>query len=227
MTAQEKANSPLLYEGAVVSDSSFGLNVSVGQWSTVRNSVLGDQVSIQRFNAIDSCEIGNFTYTGRYTTILHAKIGSFSSISWGISIGGADHDLKKVTTHDFLYNPMKGLLPEGYIVKEHFKDDCIVGNDVWIGANASILRGVTIGDGAVIGAGSVVTRDVEPYSVVVGSPAKTIKKRFKDDVIERLLKVKWWDFPTGAIRNHFDLFNNSPERTIEELEAIRAEINKR
>lgn len=226
MTAQEKANSPRLYEGAVVSDSSFGLNVSVGQWSTVRNSILGDQVNIQRFNAIDSCEIGSFTYTGRYTTILHSKIGSFSSISWGVSIGGADHDLKKVTTHDFLYNPAKGLLPEGYIPEEHYKDDCNVGNDVWIGANASVLRGVTIGDGAVIGAGSVVTRDIEPYSVVVGSPAKVIKKRFKDDVIARLLKVEWWDFPIGIIRDHFDLFDDNPEITIEKLEAIRAGINK-
>lgn len=226
MTAQEKANSPLLYEGAVVSDSSFGRNVSVGQWSTVRNSILGDQVNIQRFNAIDSCEIGSFTYTGRCTTILHSKIGSFSSISWGISIGGADHDLKKVTTHDFLYNPMKGLLPEGYVPEEHYKDDCTVGNDVWIGANASILRGLTIGDGAVIGAGSVVTHDVEPYSVVVGSPAKVIKKRFKDDVIERLLKVEWWNFPIDAIRENFDLFNENPEKIIEELEAIRSELNK-
>ena len=213
---------PLMYEGAVTTNSSFGEGCSIGQWSTVRNSSFANNVNIQRFNAVDSCSIGKYTYTGRYTTLLHCDIGAFSSISWGVSIGGANHDFTKMTTHDFLYNPQKGFLPEDYSPENHFKEPCCIGNDVWIGANVSIMRDVIVGDGAVIGAGSVVTKSVEPYSIVVGSPARIIKRRFDDSLIERLLKLQWWNFSDEIIQENFDLFDASPQLVIDQLEKIKS-----
>ncbi|MDE6773391.1 MAG: CatB-related O-acetyltransferase, partial [Treponemataceae bacterium] len=79
------------------------------------------------------------------------------------------------------------------------KGDTVVGNDVWIGQNVTIMPGIRIGDGAIIGARAVVTKDVPPYTIVGGVPAKPIRKRFSDDVIEKLLKLKWWDLPPEKI----------------------------
>ena len=82
------------------------------------------------------------------------------------------------------------------------KGDIVIGNDVWIGYEAVILAGVTIGDGAVIGARAVVTKDIPPYTIVVGVPAKPIRKRFSQETIDLLLKIKWWNWPEERIRQH-------------------------
>jgi virginiamycin A acetyltransferase len=80
--------------------------------------------------------------------------------------------------------------------------DTVIGNDVWIGREAMVLPGVTIGDGAVIGARSVVTRDVEPYQIVAGNPARTVRQRFSDDEVAELLRIRWWDWPIEHITEH-------------------------
>lgn len=82
------------------------------------------------------------------------------------------------------------------------KGDIVIGNDVWIGYEAVILAGVTIGDGAVIGARAVVTKDIPPYTIVGGVPAKPIRKRFSQETIDLLLKIKWWNWPEERIRQH-------------------------
>ena len=88
------------------------------------------------------------------------------------------------------------------------KGDTIIGNDVWIGQNAVILAGVKLGDGVIIGAESVVGSNIEPYSIAVGNPAKVIKKRFDDELIELLLKLKWWDLPIEKINELIPLLHN-------------------
>lgn len=124
-------------------------------------------------------------------------IGKFCSIASKTKfiMGPANHRISSVTTYPF--NVFGGLwnknTPE-HLSQLPFKRDIVIGNDVWIGKESVIMPGVKIGDGAIIGAYSVVTKDVEPYSVVGGNPAKLIKKRFDDELIEILLKVKWWDF---------------------------------
>ncbi len=122
-------------------------------------------------------------------------IGKFCAIAKGVEfvMNGANHRMDSVSTYPFnimgggweRFAPELGELP--------FKGDTVVGNDVWIGQNAVILPGVHIGDGAIIGASSVVGSDVEPYSVVAGNPAKMLHKRFDDEMIELLLHLKWWD----------------------------------
>lgn len=121
-------------------------------------------------------------------------IGKFCQIGADVEfvMNGANHQMNAVSTYPFYIfgswdqsAPSKEDLP--------FKGDTVVGNDVWIGQNSTILPGVHIGDGAIIGLNSVVTRDVPPYTIVAGNPAKTVRKRFDDELIDLLLKLKWWD----------------------------------
>lgn len=123
-------------------------------------------------------------------------IGKFCSIASGTKfiMGSANHRLGSVTTYPF--NVFGGSWQENtpdYMSQLPFKGDIVIGNDVWISRESIIMPGVKIGDGAIIAAYSVVTKDVEPYSVVGGNPARFIKKRFNDELIELLLEFKWWD----------------------------------
>ncbi len=123
-------------------------------------------------------------------------IGKFCSIASGTKfiMGPANHRLSSVTAYPF--SVFGGLWSEqapAHLSQLPFKGDTVVGNDVWIGRESVIMPGVKIGDGSIIAAYSVVTRDVEPYSVVGGNPARFIKKRFDDELIETLLRLKWWD----------------------------------
>lgn len=127
----------------------------------------------------------------------HLIIGKFCQIASGTTfiMGPANHRISSVTTYPF--NVFGGAWQEhtpDHMSQLPFKGDTIIGNDVWIGRECVIMPGVKIGDGAIIAAYSVVTKDVEAYSVVGGNPAKFIKKRFDDELISLLLKVKWWDF---------------------------------
>lgn len=113
------------------------------------------------------------------------------SLLWG----AANHRLSSVTTYPF--NVFGGAWQENtppHLKQLPFKGDTVIGNDVWIGRESVIMPGVKIGDGSIIAAYSIVTKDIEPYSVVGGNPAKFIKKRFDDELIELLLQTRWWDF---------------------------------
>jgi len=206
-----------IYKNCHVVNSELGSMATIGDNGRVGDSVLAEHVAIQRNAMVYFSEFGRYTYTGKNFTSWHCKIGAFCSISWNVSIGGANHDYSRVTTHSFLYNKDFGLLDTEPIY-DRFEDDCIIGNDVWIGCNACICRGVRVGNGAVIGAGAVVTHDVEPYTIVAGVPAKVIKKRFSDDIIEILQKCNWWDLPAEVIKSNVQLFGAVP--TVEIAEKI-------
>ena len=151
--------------------------------------------------------IGRFTYGeplvlewGEGKTL---KIGSFCSISANVTILlGGNHRGDWITTF-----PFNVIFEEFRYIEGHpsSNGDVIIGNDVWIGLNALILSGVTIGDGAIIAANSVVTKDVEPYVIVGGNPAKKIKNRFDDKTIEDLLRIRWWDWDLEKIKNTIPL----------------------
>lgn len=149
-------------------------------------------------------EIGDYTYG---IPIIHAfnwpakvKIGKFCSIAGGVEIYLDNyHRTDWISTYPFMANED---FPESANITGHpyGKGDVIIGNDVWIGNNALILSGVTIGDGAVIGSKAVVTKSVEPYSIVVGNPGRVVRYRFSPEKIERLIEIKWWDWPIEKIR---------------------------
>ena len=144
-------------------------------------------------------------------------IGKFCQIGAGVEfiMNGANHFMKGLTTYPFniFSRDLQKFTPS--LDKMPIKGDTIIGNDVWIGQNVTILPGVHIGDGAIIGANSVVGSDIPPYTIAVGNPCRVIKKRFDDKTIEKLLNLKWWDYPIETIEQNIDkLFNGN----IDELE---------
>jgi virginiamycin A acetyltransferase len=149
-------------------------------------------------------------------------IGKFCQIAAGVEfvMNGANHQMNAVSTYPFytlegwnMQPPAPDDLP--------LKGDTVIGNDVWIGQNAVILPGVRIGDGAIIGANSVVGSDVDPYTVVVGNPARPVRKRFDDELIDLLLRFRWWDRSVGEIDRLI------PILTCSDLEKVKAELRAR
>jgi acetyltransferase-like isoleucine patch superfamily enzyme len=158
------------------------------------------------FGHYHKAKVGMYSYGCFYPRIPDGTtIGKFSSFADHIDIFLGDHKIGAVTNHPFIYNPEAG------VVDRLLRTDkpITIGNDVWIGNRVTILPKVgRIGDGAVIGAGSVVTREVPPYAVVVGIPGKVIKYRFPPDVVKKLLEIRWWDWPPERIFKNHPLFND-------------------
>lgn len=203
-----------------ITNSFLNNEVIAGDYSKIVNSRLENKVQIGRSNTILYSTIGDYSYTGQNTTILNAKVGRFNSISWNVSIGGNTHDMNKVTTHSFLVYPKWGM--GGNSNWKSVYEECTLENDIWVAAGVNILRGVKVGSGAIIGAGTVVTKDVPPYAVVVGNPGKIIKMRCSDAIIEKMLELQWWNFPNDIIRNNFEVFNSELNMDIvKKLEEIK------
>ncbi len=129
------------------------------------------------------------------------QIGKYCAIAHGLRIRVRNHKTGYVNLQEKFQN--KYQFPN----LGSFKGPVIIGNNVWIGDNVIILSGVTIGDGAVLGAGAVVTKDIPPYSIAVGSPARVVKKRFNDEIIEQLLNIKWWDWSEDKIKRNRQFFS--------------------
>jgi virginiamycin A acetyltransferase len=170
------------------------------------NIVVGDYSFYHDFDDPTQFERRNVLY--HYPTCNHDRlvIGKFCSIACGAKfiMNGANHRLDALSTYPFPV--LAAAWNDATPVTEAWtnKGDITIGNDVWIGFEAVILAGVTIGDGAVVGARAVVTKDVPPYGIVGGVPAKIIRKRFDDATIERLLKIRWWDWPAAKIAENLD-----------------------
>ena len=146
---------------------------------------IGKGSIVNRLAIIDAeTSIGNYTFIGVGACITKTRIGNYCSIANSVFIGQGEHDIGKVSTSVQFYKNA---------FNELTKKKCTIGHDVWIGANVCVLRGVKINSGAVVGAGSVVTKDVPPFAVVVGSPARVIKYRFSQEKIKHILQEKWWN----------------------------------
>lgn len=212
-----------IYKNAFIRSCSIGEKCLISDSCRVEDSEFGYFVWIYPNGLVYSTKIGDFSYAQKNTSIWHSSIGKFTSISWNVSIGGGEHDFHRITTHSMLYASMYGFV-DGPLY-DRFSEKCMIGNDVWIGAGAQILRGVTVGDGAVVAAGAIVTKDVEPYSIVAGVPAKKISQRCSDNVAEEMLRIRWWDFPRETIKENIDLFNRGiDEDTVRRLSEIKVNI---
>ena len=170
--------------------------------------------------------MGAFSYT-HSNLPLDTNVGRYCSIAANVTIFGPEHPTKRISTSSFTYDQEFDIFPfrkeNNFQVKRYSKGDekpTSIGNDVWIGLGASIKKGISIADGAIVGANAVVTKDVPPYAVVVGNPAKIIKYRFSSQIIEKLLEIKWWEYES-SIWNNLDI-----ELDIEEvIQNINTNIN--
>lgn len=200
-----------LYNGATVdNESEVKYNAIIGDASRIRKSYIGKYCSIDRQNLIMSSIVGDRSYTGPWNMIFHCTIGKYCSISYGVTIGAPEHNYTRPSTHQFIYEPRYGLFEEDTIVREEkFKQPVSIGNDVWIGCNSTILRGVSVGNGAIVAANAVVTKDVPPYSIVAGVPARVIKYRFSQEIIDRLLSLQWWNWDDSRIKKNKFFFKKT------------------
>jgi len=167
--------------------------------------------------------IGDYTYgvPNLWTAKsgVRITIGKFCSIGQSASITVfSEHHLDHLSMYPFASLPTDWPAVVGVAKPEFVRGDVVIGNDVWIGSNSTILGGVTIGDGAVFGAHAVVAKDVAPYSVVVGNPIREIRKRFSEENIKKLLEIKWWDWPAEKIKKNVGLLISND---IEALYAVR------
>lgn len=165
--------------------------IIVGEY-TMYNDFVNDPVQFERNNVL-------YHYPVNHDRLI---IGKFCSIACGAKFlfNSANHSLSSLSTYPFpIFYEEWGLDRKNVAEAWDNKGDIVIGNDVWIGYEAAILAGVTVGDGAVIGARVVVTKDVPPYTIVGGIPAKPIRKRFSEETISELLALKWWDWPKERI----------------------------
>ena len=168
-------------------------NIEVGDF-TIYNDFMNDPRDFEKNNVL-------YHYPINHDRLI---IGKFCSIACGAKFifNCANHTLKSLSTYTFPLFFEEWDLPKSDVVSAwDNKGDIVIGNDVWIGYDAIIMAGVTIGDGAIIGTRAVVTKDVEPYSIVGGVPAMEIRKRFSTDIIARLQELQWWNWDADIIRN--------------------------
>lgn len=169
-------------------------NIQIGEY-TMYNDFVHDPRHFEKNNVLYHYPINGDTL----------RIGKFCSIACGAKFlfASANHTQTSVSTYPFPIFFKEWDLDIGDVTSawDH-KGDIVIGNDVWIGYEAVVMAGVTIGDGAIIGARAVVTKDVPPYTIVGGVPAREIRRRFSDDVIARLLELKWWDWPAEQIQRN-------------------------
>lgn len=164
--------------------------------------------------------VGDYSYIGRNSSAVCADIGKFCSIAGSVSIGMGIHTMQYVSTSPIFTEKRNATTYTWHHGKSEYPyKRVIVGNDVWIGARAMIMGGVKIGDGAVVGAGAVVTKDVPPYAVVGGVPAKIIKYRFPQPIIDRLLELQWWNATDEQLKNNISYFQ-SENITLEILDEL-------
>lgn len=183
-------------------------NISVGEF-TMYNDFVNDPMQFERNNVL-------YQYPINHDKLI---IGKFCSIACGAKFifNSANHTLSSFSTYPFpIFFEEWGLNIKDVAAAWDNKGDIIIGNDVWIGYEAVIMAGVTIGDGAIIGTRAVVTKDVPPYTIVGGVPAKTIRKRFNNETLDELLKIKWWDWSEERIARNIQVIQSGRLRHLKE-----------
>jgi len=170
----------------------------------IKGLQIGENVIFKNWNIL----VGDYTFVGDFTFVDHClSIGKFCSISREVNIGMANHPFDHISTNTYFYAAKKGWLNSNSF-DARGSGAVEIGHDVLISAKATVLMGVKIGHGAVIGAGAVVTKDIPPYAIAAGVPAKVIRYRFDEDTIRELLASEWWNAPEVAIRKNAHLFSD-------------------
>ncbi|WP_422032927.1 chloramphenicol acetyltransferase [Roseovarius sp.] len=189
---------PFVHPDCAITESRFGRYCEIGRGTRVQHSVMGD-----------------YSYCDRYCDIANADVGKFANIASFVRLGASDHPLDRASLHHFMYR-------SAYYWPEEADDAAwfaarrarrvVIGHDTWIGHNAQVKPEVTVGHGAVVAAGAVVTKDVAPYMIVAGVPATPLRERVPGPVAERLMALAWWNWEHERLR-----------AALEDFRAMRAE----
>ncbi|MEX0285078.1 MAG: chloramphenicol acetyltransferase [Paracoccaceae bacterium] len=199
------ADGPRVHDSAMVANSTLGRFVEVGAQSVILNS-----------------EMGDYSYCTRLCDIANTSVGKFSNIASGVRIGATDHPLDRASLHHFMYRSEKYWedAPDDAAFFEHRASRrASIGHDTWLGHNAQVKPEVTVGHGAVVASGAVVTKDVDPYTIVAGVPAKPIRTRLATSLADRLMALAWWDWSHEQVRDALTDFRTlSVEAFLEKYE---------
>lgn len=182
--------------------------------------------SVAAGTILSNAKLGRFTNVSANVRIGNCSLGAFCSVGPEAMIGGlGKHPTQWLTTHPSFYSTL-GQVGLHFAREDSYEElpYTLVGNDVWIGARAIILDGLTVGDGAIIAAGAVVAKDVPPYAIVGGVPAKIIRYRFRKDVIDALVDWKWWELSTTVLQEIASDFVSRKEWRAEDVQAIRQRV---
>lgn len=191
-----------------------GANIEIGDY-TIYNDFVHDPRDFERSNVLYHYPVNGD----------RLKIGKFCSIACGAKFlfTSGNHSLRSLSTYTFpIFFEEWGLDAKDICSAWDNKGDIVIGNDVWIGYEALILSGVTVGDGAIIGSRAVVTKDVPPYTIVGGVPAKSIRRRFDGAVIVRLEKLRWWDWDIETIRRSIPAIQSGDIAALERMAERRS-----
>ncbi|MDA0722159.1 MAG: chloramphenicol acetyltransferase [Proteobacteria bacterium] len=190
--ARLTADAPFLHADCSIEDASFGAFVEIGQGSRIAHSTIGD-----------------YSYCDRYADIANTTLGKFANIAAFVRIGATDHPMEKASLHHFHYRSASyfdDAADDAAWFAHRQTRRTMIGHDTWIGHGAQVRPEVTIGHGAVIAGGAIVTKDVAPYMIVAGIPAVPLRARFSDAVAERMMALAWWDWPHDRLRAALDDF---------------------
>ncbi|MGR3369501.1 MAG: chloramphenicol acetyltransferase [Sagittula sp.] len=190
--ARLSPDAPVVQPDCSITESTFGRYTEVGRGSRIAYSHLGD-----------------YSYCDRYADIANATVGKFANIAAFTRIGATDHPLDTAACHHFLYRSddyWDDAEPDAAFFDHRRSRRAVIGHDTWIGHGAMIKPEVTLGHGAVVASGAVVTKDVAPYTIVAGTPARVLRLRQPDAIAERLIALAWWDWPHDRLRQTLDDF---------------------
>jgi acetyltransferase-like isoleucine patch superfamily enzyme len=173
--------------------------------------IFGEKVKVLENTILSKVRVGSYSYVGGNSVLKNCSVGKFCSLGSEVKIGLGIHPVAGVISSypGFYSASASGAVKFNHNSSIEEYKQVVVGNDVWIGTRAMILDGVTVGDGAIIAAGSVVTKDIEPYNVVGGVPAKLIRKRYSQEEVQQLVDFAWWDKGEEFCRENSELFLNS------------------
>lgn len=190
--ARLSPDAPVVQPDCSITESTFGRYTEVGRGSRIAYSHLGD-----------------YSYCDRYADIANATVGKFANIAAFTRIGATDHPLDTAACHHFLYRSddyWDDTEPDAAFFRHRRSRRAVIGHDTWIGHGAMIKPEVTLGHGAVVASGAVVTKDVAPYTIVAGTPARVLRLRQPEAIADRLIALAWWDWPHDRLRHTLDDF---------------------
>lgn len=185
--------------------------------SALKNCHIHKTSKIESGSNLINVTMDRYSFCGYNCEISNCQIGSFCSIANGVIIGGGMHPVSWVSTSPVFYEGRDSVKTKFSTKKRAPVKTTIIGHDVWIGQNVLVKQGVTIGIGSIVGMGSVVTKDVEPYTIVAGNPARVIRKRFDNKIINNLLKSEWWNFNNDKLKK-YSKYITSPADFLNALE---------
>ena len=200
-----RADGAVIHPDCEITDCEFGAFTEVGRGSRLAHVAMGD-----------------YAYCDRLCDLANAEIGKFANIASFVRVGATDHPMDRASLHHFLYRSAGYWADAGddeaWFARRRARV-ARIGHDTWIGHNAQVKPEVVVGHGAVVAAGAVVTRDVDPYMIVAGVPARPLRARLAPDMAERMIALAWWDWDHARLRAALEEFRTlSPEAFLERHE---------